>query len=106
MSNAQLACTYAALILSESGKLDAASIAAVTKAGGVTVSPGLAAAFADALKTVDVKTALGNLTFAAGPAGGAAAAPAGGAAAAPAAAAKKQESESDEDDGIGFGLFD
>lgn len=108
MSNAQLACTYAALILSESGKVDAASIGAVTKAAGVTVSGGMASAFADAAKHVDFAAVLKNISFGGAAAGGAAAAAApaaGGAAAAPAAkAAAAKESESDDD--VGFGLFD
>lgn len=109
MSTPQLACLYAGLILSESGKIDGASIEAVTKAAGLKVSPGLCSAYADALKNIDIHSTLSNLSFGAGgaPAGSAAAAsPAAGSAAAPAAAAKKEETESDEDDDIGFGLFD
>jgi len=102
----QLACTYAALILNESGKADdASSILAITKAAGVTVSGGMAQAFADAFKNVNIAEVLGNISF-----GGAAAAPAAGAAAPAAggaAAAKKEEkAEEEEDDEMGFGLFD
>ncbi|CAJ1014543.1 60s Acidic ribosomal protein, putative [Leishmania lindenbergi] len=107
MATAQLACTYAALILSESGKTDADSICAVAKAAGVEVSNGMAAAFANALATVNVKEVLGCITFGGAAAGGAAApaaAAAGGAA--PAAAEKKDEPEEEADDDMGFGLFD
>ncbi|KAK7196544.1 60S acidic ribosomal protein [Novymonas esmeraldas] len=111
MTTAQLACTYAALILSESGKTDAASIIAVTKAAGVEVSQGMAAAFSKAISSVNVNQVLGGISFGGAAAGGAAApaAAAGasaGAAAAPAAAAKKEEPEEEGDDDMGFGLFD
>ncbi|EPY37807.1 large subunit ribosomal protein LP1 [Angomonas deanei] len=108
MSIQQLACTYAALILSEQQKNDAASILAVTKAAGVDVSSGMAAAFASALATVKVSEVLDNISFggAAPAAGGAAPAAAAGGAAP--AAAKKEEKPAEEegDDDMGFGLFD
>ncbi|CBZ32859.1 60S acidic ribosomal protein, putative, partial [Leishmania donovani] len=88
MTTAQLACTYAALILSASGKTDADSICAVTKAAGVEVSHGMAAAFANALASVNVNEVLGSIRFSGAAAGGAAAPAAAAAAsgAAPAAA--------------------
>ncbi|CAG9571387.1 putative 60S acidic ribosomal protein [Leishmania major strain Friedlin] len=108
MTTAQLACTYAALILSASGKTDADSICAVTKAAGVEVSHGMAAAFANALAAVNVNEVLGSISFGGAAAGGAAAPAAAAAAsgAAPAAAAAKEEPEEDADDDMGFGLFD
>lgn len=109
MTTAQLACTYAALILSASGKTDADSICAVTKAAGVEVSHGMAAAFANALASVNVNEVLGSISFGGAAAGGAAAPAAAAAAAsgaAPAAAAAKEEPEEDADDDMGFGLFD
>ncbi|EPY32745.1 large subunit ribosomal protein LP1 [Strigomonas culicis] len=108
MSTQQLACTYAALILSENHKSDAASLLAVTKAAGVDVSVGMAHAFSAALATVGVESALKNISFGAGaaPAGGAAPVAASSGAAAPAAAAAKEEAPEEDDDEMGFGLFD
>ncbi|KAG5509071.1 hypothetical protein JKF63_06079 [Porcisia hertigi] len=109
MTTAQLACTYAALILSESGKTDASSICAVAKAAGVEVSQGMATAFSNALASVDVNEVLRSISFGGAAAGGAAAPAAASAAAAPAApaaAAKKEEPEEEADDDMGFGLFD
>ncbi|RNC36464.1 60S acidic ribosomal protein [Trypanosoma cruzi] len=108
-SKQQLACTYAALILADSGKTDMDSLLKVTKAAGVDVSKGMASAFASILKNVDINDVLSKVSFGgvAPAAGGATAAPAAAAAAAPAAAAaaaKKEEEE--EDDDMGFGLFD
>ena len=104
MSNTQqVACTYAALILSESGKIDAATILAVTKAAKVEVSKGMATAFAGVAKDADFTKILSSVSF--GAPAGAAAAPAAAAPAAgkPAAKAAKVES-SDDDDDMG-GLF-
>ncbi|KAF8278019.1 putative 60S acidic ribosomal protein [Trypanosoma cruzi] len=107
-SKQQLACTYAALILADSGKTDMDSLLKVTKAAGVDVSKGMASAFASILKNVDINDVLSKVSFGgvAPAAGGATAAPAAAAAAAaPAAAAAKKEEE-EEDDDMGFGLFD
>lgn len=111
----QLACTYAALMLHDSGKLDADNILAVTKAAGVDVSVGMAHAFANALATINIEDVIAGMTFSGG-AGTASSAAAGGAAsasgsgagdkAAPAAEAKKEEPAEEEDDDMGFGLFD
>ena len=103
----QQACTYAALLLADTGKLSAESIIAVAKAGGVEVNKGMASAFANLLKDVQVDKVLKNVSF-----GGGAAAPAAAsaAAAAPAAAAKapvKEEKKEEEEEGDGmFGLFE
>ncbi len=109
MSNEQLACTYAALILSENPKADGAAIEAVCKAGGVTVSKQMATQFAGFLGKTNLKQVLSS----AGKSGGGAAAPAAAApAAAPAkddAKGKKEEKKAapveEEDDGP-LGLFD
>ena len=108
MSNAQLACTYAALILSESGHCDADSICKVTKAAGVEVSHGMASAFASALAGISLEQVLGNISFGGAAAGAAAPAAAAGGAAPAAAASKKEEKKEEEeaDDDMGFGLFD
>ena len=97
--SAQLACTYAALILAD-GQKDAASILAVTKAAGFTVSEGMASAFAAIAKDADFSKILSSISFTGGAA--AAAAPAA-AAAAPAAAAKKAVVEEDDEDDFGMG---
>ncbi|AAZ11297.1 60S acidic ribosomal protein, putative [Trypanosoma brucei brucei TREU927] len=104
----QLACTYASLILSGSGNVDAAKLLAVTNAAGVTVSKGMAEAFASILGGISIDEVLGNIAFGGGApvassGGAAAAAPAAGGA--PAAAAPAKEEEEDDDD-MGFGLFD
>jgi large subunit ribosomal protein LP1 len=109
MSNAQLACTYAALILSENGSCNADAICKVTKAAGVEVSHGMATAFANAFAAINVNEVLSSISFGGAAAGAAApaAAAAGGAAPAAAAAAKKEEKvEEEADDDMGFGLFD
>ncbi|KPA73323.1 putative 60S acidic ribosomal protein [Leptomonas pyrrhocoris] len=108
MSNAQLACTYAALILSENGSCNADAICNVTKAAGVPVSHGMATAFANAFVGINVEQVLNSISFGGAASGAAApAAAAAGGAAAPAAAAKKEEKvEEEADDDMGFGLFD
>ncbi|KAH9600823.1 Pseudouridine synthase [Trypanosoma melophagium] len=104
----QLACTYAAFLLADSGKCDASSLLAVTKAAGVEVSKGMAGAYAAILESVNINDVLSNIAFGgcgAPAAGGAAAAPAAGGAGAP-AAKKEEKEEEEEDDDMGFGLFD
>ncbi|KAA8910421.1 60S acidic ribosomal protein P1 [Sphaerosporella brunnea] len=112
MSNAELATSYAALILADEGiDITADKIQTLIKAAGVSdVEPIWASLFAKALEGKDVKDMLLNVG-AGGAAPVAAGAPtAGGAAAGGAAEAaeekeeKKEEEESDED--MGFGLFD
>jgi large subunit ribosomal protein LP1 len=100
----QLACTYAALLLADSGKTDAATIIAVAKAAKVEVSSGMASAFAALLKDVKIDEILKNVSFGGGAAAPAAAS-AGAAAPAKAAAAAAPEPEEEDDDfGMG-GLF-
>ncbi|BDD60622.1 60S acidic ribosomal protein P1 [Monascus purpureus] len=109
MSHAELAVSYAALILADDGvDITADKLQTLLSAANVQeVEPIWTSLFAKALEGKDVKDLLTNVGS-----GGAPAA-AGGAAAAPAEAAtpeaakeeeKKEEEESDED--MGFGLFD
>merc|ERR1711860_156244 len=111
MSNSELACVYAALILQDDGlEISGDNLTTLIKAADVECDsywPGL---FAKALDGIDIKALVSNVG-----AGGGAPAAAGGAAAggeaaaeeAPAEEAKKEESEEEEsDDDMGFGLFD
>ncbi|KKY20081.1 putative 60s acidic ribosomal protein p1 [Phaeomoniella chlamydospora] len=111
MSTAELATSYAALILADDGvEITADKLNTLIKAAGVQeVEPIWASLFAKALEGKDVKDILVNV----GSGGGAAAAApaAGGAAAggdAPAAAEeeKKEEEKEESDEDMGFGLFD
>jgi large subunit ribosomal protein LP1 len=108
MSNSELACVYAALILADDDvAITGEKIHTILKAAKVEPYwPGL---FAKALEGVNVKDLLSNVGSGVGAAGAAAPAAGGAAAAAPAAkeAAKKEESAAEEsDDDMGFGLFD
>merc|ERR1712212_408689 len=110
MSNSELACVYAALILQDDGlEISGDNLTTLIKAADVECDsywPGL---FAKALDGIDIKALVSNVG-----AGGGAPAAAGGAAGgeaaaeeAPAEEAKKEESEEEEsDDDMGFGLFD
>ncbi|PYI04908.1 hypothetical protein BO78DRAFT_430997 [Aspergillus sclerotiicarbonarius CBS 121057] len=107
MSTAELACSYAALILADDGlEVSAEKIQTLLSAAKVPeVEPIWTSIFAKALEGKDIKDLLTNV----GSAGPAAAAPAaGGAAAAPAEAAaeEKEEEKEESDDDMGFGLFD
>ncbi|KAG0637561.1 60s acidic ribosomal protein-domain-containing protein [Tuber brumale] len=111
MSNAELAVSYAALILADDGvEVTADKLQALIKACGITeVEPIWCSLFAKALEGKDVKDLLLNV----GSGGGAAAAPGGGAAASGGAggAAEEKEPEKEEekeesDEDMGFGLFD
>ncbi|PLB46919.1 hypothetical protein P170DRAFT_511586 [Aspergillus steynii IBT 23096] len=107
MSTAELACSYAALILADDGvEVTADKIQTLLGAAKVQeVEPIWTSIFAKALEGKDIKELLTNI----GSAGPAAAAPAaGGAAAAPAEAAeeKKEEEKEESDEDMGFGLFD
>ncbi|KPI84860.1 putative 60S acidic ribosomal protein [Leptomonas seymouri] len=106
MSNNQLACTYAALILSENGNCSADAICNVTKAAGVQVSHGMATAFANAFASINVSDVLAKISFGGAASGAAAPAAAAGGAAPAAAAAKEEKVEEEADDDMGFGLFD
>ncbi|BCS24656.1 ribosomal protein P1 [Aspergillus puulaauensis] len=109
MSNAELACSYASLILADEGiEITADKIQTLLTAAKVQeVEPIWTSIFAKALEGKDVKDLLTNV----GSAGAAAPAAAGGAAAAggdaaPAAEEKKEEEKEESDEDMGFGLFD
>merc|ERR1712225_36512 len=109
MASAELASTYAALILADDGlEITSEKILAITSAAKVEVEPIWATLLAKALEGKDVKDLLSNV-------GGGGAAPVGAAApaaggAAPAAEEEKKEEKAEEkeesDDDMGFGLFD
>ncbi|ERF76045.1 60S acidic ribosomal protein P1 [Endocarpon pusillum] len=113
MSTAELATSYAALILADDGvAITADKLTTLIKAAGVSdVEPIWASLFAKALEGKDVKDLLLNV----GSGGGAAAPAAGGAAAggaggateeAPKEEEKKEEEKEESDEDMGFGLFD
>ncbi|RDL37823.1 60S acidic ribosomal protein P1 [Venustampulla echinocandica] len=109
MSNAELAVSYAALILADDAvDITADKLQTLIKAAGIEdVEPIWTSLFAKALEGKDVKDLLLNV----GSGGGAAAAPAAGGAAAAGAAAEEKEEEKEEakeesDEDMGFGLFD
>merc|ERR1711962_1670676 len=103
----ELACTYAALILTDDEvPITGEKIASILKAANVDVEPIWPSLFAKALTGIDVRSLISNVGSSVG------AAPSVGAAVAPAPAEekkeekKKEESEDSEDDDMGFGLFD
>ncbi|RYP18957.1 hypothetical protein DL765_003635 [Monosporascus sp. GIB2] len=111
MSTAELASSYAALILADDGvEITADKLQTLIKAANVTdVEPIWTSLFAKALEGKDVKDLLSNV----GSGGGAAAAPAAGGAAAGGDAAaeakeekKEEEAAEESDEDMGFGLFD
>merc|ERR1711993_86640 len=101
--SAELACTYAALILNDDDvEITGDKISTILKAANVTFEPFWPSLFAGALKDVNVRELITNIGsgVGSGPA-------AGGAAAAGGAVEEKKESSSEsEDDDMGFGLFD
>jgi len=109
MSNSELACVYAALILADDEvTVTAEKINTILKAANVEVEPFWPGLFAKCLETVDIKDLISNVGSGVGaaPAAGAAAPAAGGAAEAPKEVAKKEEEPEESDDDMGFGLFD
>uniref|UniRef100_A0A7S0R388 60S acidic ribosomal protein P1 n=1 Tax=Pyramimonas obovata TaxID=1411642 RepID=A0A7S0R388_9CHLO len=105
MSNSELACTYAALILADDEiAITADKISTIVKAAGVTVEPYWPGLFASLLAAKPI----GDLVANVGAGGGGAAAAAGPAAAAggAAAAAPEPEPEEEEEEDMGFDLFD
>jgi len=111
LSNAELACVYAALILvDDEVAITGEKIATLLKAANVDVEPYWPSLFAKALEGVDVKNLITNIGSGVGaaPAGGASAPAASAAAAAPAESKKEEKKEESEasDDDMGFGLFD
>lgn len=110
MSTAELASSYAALILADDGvDITSDKLQSLIKAAGIEeVEPIWTSLFAKALEGKDVKDLLLNVGSGGGaaPAAGGAAAASGDAAAdAPAEEAKEEEKEESDDD-MGFGLFD
>ncbi|KAL7926043.1 hypothetical protein ACHAPE_001128 [Trichoderma viride] len=108
MSNAELASSYAALILADDGvEITADKLQTLISAAKVEVEPIWTSIFAKALEGKDIKDLLVNV----GSGGGAAAAPgaaaaAGGAAAEAAPEEEKVEEKEESDEDMGFGLFD
>ncbi|KAH0366284.1 hypothetical protein KCU65_g5484, partial [Aureobasidium melanogenum] len=108
MSTAELASSYAALILADDGiEITADKLQTLIAAAKIEVEPIWTQLFAKALEGKDVKELLLNV----GSGSGAAAAPAAGGAAAGAAdeaapAEEKAEEKEESDDDMGFGLFD
>ncbi|KAH8821144.1 60S acidic ribosomal protein P1 [Xylogone sp. PMI_703] len=98
MSNAELASSYAALILADDGvDITAEKLQTLIKAAGVTdVEPIWTSLFAKALEGKDVKDLLLNV----GSGGGAAAAPAAGGAAAGGEAAAAEEKAEEKEEGM------
>merc|ERR1711970_33025 len=105
--SAELACTYAALILNDDDvEITGDKITAILKAANADFEPFWPSLFAGALKDVDVRSLITNIGsgVGSGPAAGGAAAGAAGGDAAPAEEEKKKESSSEsEDDDMGFG---
>ncbi|EOO01923.1 putative 60s acidic ribosomal protein p1 protein [Phaeoacremonium minimum UCRPA7] len=110
MSTAELATSYAALILADDGvEITADKITTLLKAAAIEeVEPIWAQLFAKALEGKDVKDLLSNVGSGGGAAAAAGGAPAaGGAGAAEEAAEEAKEEEKEEsDEDMGFGLFD
>ncbi|CAD6505216.1 BgTH12-00709 [Blumeria graminis f. sp. triticale] len=110
MSTAELAVSYAALILSDDGlEITADKLQTLIKAAGIVdVEPIWSNLFAKALEGKDVKELLLNV----GSGGGAAAAPTSGGVSAGAAVEEdkkeeeKEEEKEESDEDMGFGLFD
>eukprot|EP00002_Diphylleia_rotans_P028725 TRINITY_DN57_c1_g1_i1.p1 TRINITY_DN57_c1_g1~~TRINITY_DN57_c1_g1_i1.p1 ORF type:complete len:114 (-),score=35.48 TRINITY_DN57_c1_g1_i1:717-1058(-) len=113
MSTAELACSYAVLLLADgNAAVSAANIQAILKAANVSVEPYWPELFASAFKARSVSDLVSNAGSVGSAAPAAAAAPAQGSAAAPAADKKEdkkkeeKKEEPEEDDDMGFGLFD
>merc|ERR1711964_674546 len=104
MSNAELAVSYAALILANDGvDITADKLQTIIKAAKIDdVEPIWTSLFAKALEGKDVKDLLLNV----GSGGGAAAAAAGEAAAEETKEEEKEEAKEESDEDMGFGLFD
>nr|AEX60999.1 60S acidic ribosomal Phosphoprotein P1 [Cladosporium cladosporioides] len=110
MSAAELASSYAALILADEGlEITADKLQALISAAKVPeIEPIWTSLFAKALEGKDVKDLLLNVGSGGGAAPAAGGAAAGGAAAAADAPAeeKAEEEKEESDDDMGFGLFD
>ncbi|XP_073306139.1 large ribosomal subunit protein P1-like isoform X2 [Primulina huaijiensis] len=113
MSVAELACSYAALILYDDGiAVTAEKIAALVKAGGLTVESYWPSLFAKLCEKRNIEDLVMNVgSGGGGSAAVAVSAPAGGAASGSATAAapvveEKKEPKEESDDDMGFSLFD
>ncbi|KAJ5500457.1 hypothetical protein LT330_002092 [Penicillium expansum] len=108
MSTAELACSYAALILADDGiEVSADKIQTLITAAKVQeVEPIWATIFARALEGKDIKDLLTNVGSAGPAAAGAATGGAAAAAPAEAKAEEKEEEKEESDEDMGFGLFD
>ncbi|XP_075484103.1 large ribosomal subunit protein P1-like isoform X2 [Primulina tabacum] len=112
MSVAELACSYAALILHDDGiAVTAEKIAALVKAGGLTVESYWPSLFAKLCEKRNIEDLVMNVGSGGGSAAVAVSAPAGGTAAGSAAAAapvaeEEKEPKEESDDDMGFSLFD
>ncbi|OQE25595.1 hypothetical protein PENSTE_c006G06853 [Penicillium steckii] len=107
MSTAELACSYAALILADEGiEVTADKLQTLIGAAKVPeIEPIWTSIFAKALEGKDIKELLTNVGSA-GPAAPAGAAAGGAAAPADAPEEKKEEEKEESDEDMGFGLFD
>ncbi|ELR04332.1 hypothetical protein GMDG_06714 [Pseudogymnoascus destructans 20631-21] len=109
MSNAELATSYAALILADDGvDITAEKLQTLITAAKVAdVEPIWTSLFAKALEGKDVKDLLLNVGSGGGaPAAGGAAAGGAAAASEDAPAEEKEEEKEESDEDMGFGLFD
>ncbi|KAI4212525.1 MAG: hypothetical protein LQ351_004777 [Letrouitia transgressa] len=111
MSNAELATSYAALILADDNvEVTPDKLQTLIKSANVDdVESIWTKLFAKALEGKDVKDLLLNVGSGGGPAAAASAGGAGGAADAPVEEAKKEEKEEEKeesDEDMGLGLFD
>ncbi|KAE8375088.1 60s acidic ribosomal protein-domain-containing protein [Aspergillus bertholletiae] len=108
MSTAELACSYAALILADDGvEVTADKLQTLLTAAKVPeVEPIWTSIFAKALEGKDIKDLLTNVGSAGAAAPAGAAAAGGAAAPAEAAAEEKEEEKEESDEDMGFGLFD
>merc|ERR1712037_761135 len=98
--SAELACTYAALILSDDGvDISGDKIASLLKAANVEVEPFWPGLCAGALKNCNVSELISNISSGVG------AGAAGGAAEEAKEEEKKPESSSESDDDMGFDMF-
>ncbi|XP_046735263.1 60S acidic ribosomal protein P1 [Diprion similis] len=110
-SKAELACVYAALILTDDDvAVTGEKIQTILKAASVEIEPYWPGLFAKSLEGVNIKDLITNIGSGVGaaPAGAApaAAAPASGDAAPAKKEEKKEEPDEESDDDMGFGLFD
>ncbi|CAM1500551.1 Fc.00g097130.m01.CDS01 [Cosmosporella sp. VM-42] len=108
MSHAELAASYAALILADDGvEITADKLQTLIKAAKVEeVEPIWSSIFAKALEGKDVKDLLVNVGSGGGAAAAGGATAAAGGDSAEAAAEEEEEEKEESDEDMGFGLFD